>query len=143
MGGPGGPTDAIYGVGRPSVKQSERGRVAVGTSPSYMRSRTGGPHDAMLALFNFIYWLLQLYVYVLIANAVLSWLLAFNVVNGRSPVVAAIGQFLYAVTEPVLAPIRRFLPNFGTIDVSPVVAILIVFFIQSVILPNLYGAFAG
>ncbi len=94
----------------------------------------------MLQLFTFISWLLQLYVYVLIANAVLSWLLAFNVVNPRSPVVGAIAQFLYAITEPILGPIRRMLPNFGTIDISPIVAILIIFFIQSVIIPNLYNA---
>ncbi len=94
----------------------------------------------MLQLFTFISWLLQLYVYVLIANAVLSWLLAFNVVNPRSPVVAAIAQFLYAITEPILGPIRRMLPNFGTVDISPIVAILIIFFIQSVIIPNLYNA---
>lgn len=95
----------------------------------------------MFELFTFISWLLQLYVYVLIANAVFSWLLAFNVVNPRSTAVSTIGQFLYAVTEPVLAPIRRIMPNFGTVDISPVVAILIIFFIQSVLLPNLYRAF--
>jgi YggT family protein len=96
----------------------------------------------MLELFQFISYVLQLYVYVLIAGAVLSWLVAFNVVNLRNPVVAAIAQFLYAVTEPVLRPIRRVLPNMGGLDISPVVVILIIIFIQSVILPNLYRAFA-
>ena len=96
----------------------------------------------MLELFQFISYVLQLYVYVLIAAAVLSWLVAFNVVNPRNPIVAAIGQFLYAITEPVLRPIRRLLPNMGGIDISPIIVILIIFFIQSVLLPNLYRAFA-
>lgn len=96
----------------------------------------------MFELFQFIAYILQLYVYVLIAGAVLSWLIAFNVVNLRNPVVAAIGQFLYAITEPVLRPIRRFLPNMGGLDISPVIVILIIFFIQSVILPNLYRVLA-
>jgi YggT family protein len=96
----------------------------------------------MFELFQFIAYVLQLYVYVLIAAAVLSWLVAFNVVNPRSPVVSSIGRFLYVITEPVLRPIRRLLPNMGGIDVSPIIIILIIFFIQSVILPNLYRAFA-
>jgi YggT family protein len=96
----------------------------------------------MFELFQFISYVLQLYVYVLIAAAVLSWLVAFNVVNPRTPIVSAIGQFLYAITEPVLRPIRRMLPNMGGIDISPIIVILVIFFIQSVILPNLYRAFA-
>jgi YggT family protein len=96
----------------------------------------------MFELIQFIAYILQLYVYVLIAAAVLSWLVAFNVVNQRNPIVSAIGQFLYVITEPVLRPIRRLLPNMGGIDVSPIIVILVIFFIQSVILPNLYRAFA-
>jgi YggT family protein len=95
----------------------------------------------MLELLGFISYLLRLYVYVLIASAVLSWLIAFNVVNTRSPVVAGIGRLLYQLTEPLLRPIRNILPNMGTIDVSPIVLILIIIFIQSVILPNLARAF--
>jgi YggT family protein len=104
-------------------------------------SATNG-RRAMFELFQFISYVLQLYVYVLIAAAVLSWLVAFNVVNLRNPIVSAIGQFFYAVTEPVLRPIRRLLPNMGGIDISPIIVILIIFFIQSVILPNLYRALA-
>jgi YggT family protein len=95
----------------------------------------------MIELLGFISYLLQLYVYVLIASAVFSWLVAFNVVNARSPVVAGIGTFLYQVTEPLLRPIRNILPNMGSIDISPIVLILIIFFIQSVILPNIARAF--
>ena len=94
----------------------------------------------MLELLNFINLLLNLYIYVLIAAAVLSWLIAFNVVNTGHGVVAMIAEFLYRITEPVLAPVRRMLPNLGGIDISPVIVILIIVFIQSVILPNIARA---
>jgi YggT family protein len=96
----------------------------------------------MQELLTFISYLLQLYVYILIASAVLSWLIAFNVVNSRSPIVAAIGEFLYRITEPVLRPIRNLLPNLGGIDISPIIVILIIFFIQVVVIPNLARALA-
>ena len=94
----------------------------------------------MLELLNFISLLLTLYIYILIAAAVLSWLIAFNVVNTRHGAVAMIAEFLYRITEPVLAPIRRMMPNLGAIDISPVIVILIIWFIQLVILPNLARA---
>ena len=95
----------------------------------------------MLELLSFISYLLQLYVYVLIASAVLSWLIAFNVVNMQNQFVASLVRLLWAITEPVLRPIRNFLPNLGGIDVSPIIVILIIFFIQSVILPNIARLF--
>jgi YggT family protein len=95
----------------------------------------------MIELLSFISYVLTLYIYILIAAAVLSWLIAFNVVNTRSPVVAAIGEFLYRITEPVLRPIRNMLPNLGGIDISPIIVILIIIFIQSVIIPNIAKAF--
>jgi len=95
----------------------------------------------MLELLGFISYVLRLYIYVLIAAAVLSWLIAFNVVNMRNQFVAGLVQLLYAITEPVLRPIRNILPNLGGIDISPVVVILIIIFIQSVILPNIARAF--
>ena len=88
----------------------------------------------MIEFLGFISYLLTLYVYVLIASAVLSWLI---VVNARNPIVHSIGEFLYRVTEPVLRPIRNLLPNLGGIDVSPVILILIILFIQSVVIPVL------
>jgi YggT family protein len=94
----------------------------------------------MIELLTFISYLLQLYVYVIIAAAVLSWLIAFNVVNTRNPVVSGIGEFLYRITEPVLRPIRNMLPNLGGIDISPIIVILIIIFIQSVIIPNIAKA---
>ena len=95
----------------------------------------------MLELLAFISYLLTIYIYVLIAMAVLSWLIAFNVANPRSPVVHAAGEFLYRVTEPLLRPIRNLLPNLGGIDVSPVILILLILFIQAVILPNIAKLF--
>ncbi len=94
----------------------------------------------MLQLLDFIDYILYLYVVVLIAAAVLSWLVAFNVLNARHPVVAMVGEFLYRITEPVLQPIRNMMPNFGSIDISPVVAILVIYFIQFVIIGNLRAA---
>jgi YggT family protein len=91
-------------------------------------------------LLSFISYLLTLYVYVLIAAAIMSWLIAFNVVNVRSNVVAMVMQFLYAVTEPVLRPVRNLLPNLGGIDISPVIVILVIIFLQNVLIPNLQRA---
>ena len=77
--------------------------------------------------------IITLYIWILIASAILSWLVAFNVVNSRNPVVANIGEFLYRVTEPALRPIRALLPNLGGIDISPVILILLLLFLQRII----------
>jgi YggT family protein len=96
----------------------------------------------MRALFLVIDLALQLYIWILIAAAVFSWLVAFNVVNVRNPVVGMIGDFLYRITEPALRPIRNVMPDLGGIDISPVILILIIIFIRYVIalyiLPNVY-----
>jgi YggT family protein len=89
----------------------------------------------LLRILGFINYLLTLYIYVLVAWAVLSWLVAFNVVNTRHPVVRAIADFLYRITDPLLRPIRRWMPNFGGIDISPIILWLIILFIQWVIIP--------
>ena len=94
----------------------------------------------MLELLQFISYVLTLYLYVVIAMAILSWLIAFNVVNTRNQVVHMIAELLYRLTEPVLRPIRNMLPNLGGIDISPVILFLIIIFIQSVILPNIAKA---
>ena len=78
--------------------------------------------------------LITIYIWLLIGQAVLSWLLAFGVVNRHNRAVAVIGDFLYRVTEPALRPIRAFLPNFGGIDISPVVLILLLMFLERIIL---------
>jgi YggT family protein len=81
---------------------------------------------------------LNLYVWLLIASAVLSWLIAFNVVNTRNQFVSTVWDFLYRITEPALRPIRNMLPNLGGIDISPIILLLIIFFIQSVITRYIY-----
>jgi YggT family protein len=90
----------------------------------------------MLELLNFISTLITLYIYVIIAGAVMSWLIAFNVVNPYNPFVRSVWQALNAFTEPLLRPIRRFMPDMGGVDISPVVLILSCVFVQSVVLPN-------
>lgn len=76
---------------------------------------------------------IELYVWALIISVVLSWLVAFNVVNTRNRFVWTVGDFLDRITEPALRPIRRVLPNLGGIDLSPLVLILILYFIQGVL----------
>ena len=90
-------------------------------------------------IFRIIDIALQMYVYVVIAAAILSWLVTFNVVNTRNQVVYQIGNALYRLTEPALRPIRRILPNLGGIDLSPVVLLLLIYFLQMV-LRNIYIA---
>ena len=95
----------------------------------------------MIELLQFISYLLTIYVYVVIAMAILSWLISFNVVNTRNPIVHMIAELLYRLTEPALRPIRSLLPNMGGIDISPIILFLIILFIQSVILPNIAKLF--
>jgi YggT family protein len=92
----------------------------------------------MRAILDVVLIVLQLYIWLLIAAAVLSWLIAFNVVNMRNPVVAAIADFLYSITEPLLRPIRRRLPDLGGLDISPVVLILIIILIERIIVYYIY-----
>ena len=87
----------------------------------------------MYALRELLATIIWIYIVLLIAQAILSWLVAFNVVNTRNPVVNAVGRFLYQITEPVLRPIRSILPSLGGIDVSPVVLILLLAFIRNLI----------
>lgn len=100
--------------------------------------------SSMIPLLQFIDYLISLYVYIIIASVILSWLVAFGVVNLYNPFVRSLSQALMAVTEPVLGRIRAFLPDLGAIDISPVVLLLICFFIQSVVIHGwLIPLFAG
>jgi YggT family protein len=92
----------------------------------------------MRAILDIILLVLQIYIWLLIAAAVLSWLVAFNVVNTRNQVVAMLGEFLYRITEPLLRPIRAILPNLGGIDVSPVILILLILLLENVIVRYIY-----
>ncbi|MEM6414432.1 MAG: YggT family protein [Pseudomonadota bacterium] len=68
--------------------------------------------------------LIQLYTFVIIVGVIMSWLISFNVINGRNQFVDAIYRTYYALTEPVLGPIRRALPDLGGIDISPVILLI-------------------
>ena len=92
----------------------------------------------MRAVLDVILIALQLYIYLLIAAAVLSWLIAFNVVNTRNQFVAMVSDFLYRITEPALRPLRRIMPNLGGIDISPVILILLIILIENVIIRYVY-----
>jgi YggT family protein len=94
----------------------------------------------MRAVLDIVLMVLDLYVWLLIASAILSWLIAFNVVNTRNQFVAAVSEFLYRITEPLLSPIRSFMPNLGGIDISPIILILIIMFLQRVIIYYVYPA---
>jgi YggT family protein len=86
--------------------------------------------NALLWLINTV---IQIYIWLLIAQAVLSWLLAFGVVNRYNRVVAMVWDTLGRLTEPLLRPIRSFLPNLGGLDISPVILILLLVFLQRLI----------
>jgi YggT family protein len=91
----------------------------------------------MYAILSLISMVISIYIWLLIAMAVLSWLVAFNVVNTNNRFVYTVGDFLYRITEPALRPIRRIVPNLGGIDVSPVILILLLIFIQNLLLHDL------
>jgi len=77
--------------------------------------------------------IIYLYVWVLIINAMLSWLVAFNILNTQNRFVYSVLEFTYKLTDPPLNYIRRFLPNLGSIDISPVVLILLIYFINDLL----------
>jgi YggT family protein len=87
----------------------------------------------MVAILWLIDTILWLYFLVLVAQAILSWLLAFGVINRYNRAVSVIGDFLYRITEPLLRPIRGMLPNFSGLDISPVVFCLIIYFLRILI----------
>jgi YggT family protein len=87
----------------------------------------------MYAVLNLISTVINIYIFLLIASAIMSWLVAFNVIDFRNQFVRQIGQFLYNITEPPLRPIRRIIPNLGGIDISPMVLILILIFVQDLL----------
>ena len=91
----------------------------------------------MHAVLHLILLVIRIYIWILIAQAILSWLLAFGVINRYNRAVSGIGDFLYRVTEPALRPIRAFLPNFGGIDISPIVLILILYFLSDLIVEDI------
>jgi YggT family protein len=88
----------------------------------------------MVPLISFVALIIDLFIWVVIASAILSWLIAFNVVNTSNRFVYTVADMLYRVTEPALRPIRSIIPNLGGIDISPVILILFLLFIRDVVL---------
>ena len=84
-------------------------------------------------LFNVIQVALLLYLWAIIGSAILSWLVHFGVVNTRNQFISMVGEFLWRITEPALRPIRRFMPNLGGIDISPIILILAIYFASDVL----------
>lgn len=97
----------------------------------------------MTALFNVILLALELYTYVIIASAIFSWLYAFNIVNSSNQIINSIGRVLYNLTEPALRPIRRFMPDLGGIDISPVILLLGIIFLRQIIVINILPMVRG
>lgn len=87
----------------------------------------------MIALLNLIDTLITLYIWVIIIGVVLSWLIAFNVINTHNRFVYTVVDTINRLTEPALRPIRNVLPNLGGLDISPVILLLLLFFIQNLI----------
>ena len=84
----------------------------------------------MIAIFYLVLQVLKLYSYVVIANVVVSWLVAFNVLNTSNRFVYSVLDLTYRLTEPFLNKIRRFLPNLGALDISPVILLLLIWFLE-------------
>ena len=84
----------------------------------------------MIAIFYLTLQILKLYSYIVIANVLISWLIAFNILNTQNRFVYSILELTYRLTDPILNKIRRFLPNLGTLDISPIILLLLIWFIE-------------
>ena len=84
----------------------------------------------MIAIFYLVLQILKIYTYIVIANVVISWLIAFNVLNTSNRFVYSILELTYRLTDPILNRIRRFLPNLGAFDISPIILLLLIWFIE-------------
>lgn len=93
----------------------------------------------MFAVASLIDFVITIFIWILIANAVMSWLVAFNVIDPNNSIVRQIGYFLWRITEPVLAPVRKILPSLGGIDLSPIVVIIALYFIRNRVLVDILG----
>ena len=96
----------------------------------------------MKSIFILLDNVIGIYIWIIIINAILSWLVAFNVLNTQNRFVFSVLDITYKLTDPALNKIRRFIPNFGSIDVSPIILILLLFFLRNLIFeifaPNLF-----
>jgi YggT family protein len=88
----------------------------------------------MIPLLQFLIYVLHLYSYVVIAAVVLSWLIGFNIINPYNDFVRTLWKAIQAMTEPLLRPIRRLMPDLGGLDISPIILLLAIYFVQSVVI---------
>lgn len=94
----------------------------------------------MIAVLNLIMRILDIYYYIIIAVAIISWLIAFNVINLHNDLVRSIWTTLNKLTEPVLSRVRRYIPSFSGVDISPIIVILAIWFIKDLILTSIFPA---
>ena len=97
----------------------------------------------MILILNILDILIDIAWWVIIIQAIMSWLIAFNVINTYNDIVRSIWQALETITEPVYRPIRRIMPNFGALDLTPLVVIIILLIIDRAVIPALYRAAMG
>lgn len=97
----------------------------------------------LIAILQTLYYALSIYWWIVVLAAVFSWLYAFNVINSRNQFVSSIGNALYQLTEPVFARIRRFLPDLGGVDISPIIVLLVIFFAQQLLVQMMVSTAVG
>tara|TARA_B110001450_G_scaffold37885_1_gene33669 strand:+ start:40 stop:333 length:294 start_codon:yes stop_codon:yes gene_type:complete len=85
----------------------------------------------MKAIYLLVYELLNIYKYIVVVNVIISWLVAFNVLNTQNRFVYSVLELSYKLTEPMLTKIRRFLPNLGSLDISPIILLVLIWFLQT------------
>jgi YggT family protein len=91
----------------------------------------------LISIVQILYILLSIIWWIIVIQAVMSWLIAFNVINTHNDFVRSVWQALDKITEPLYRPIRKILPDFGALDLSPLVVLLVLYILQTVVLPNL------
>jgi YggT family protein len=97
----------------------------------------------LLALLQIIQLLLDLVWWIIVIQAVLSWLIAFNVINTHNDFVRTVWNALGRMTEPLYRPIRRVLPDFGALDLSPLVVLLVIFILSNIVIPNIAASYVA
>jgi YggT family protein len=95
----------------------------------------------MIALFQILYVLLNVVWWIIVIQAILSWLIAFNVINTYNDFVRSVWQALEKMTEPLYRPIRKIMPDFGALDLSPMVVLLLLYIVMNIVLPNMMANF--
>lgn len=95
----------------------------------------------MIAILQIVQLLLNIVWWIIVIQAILSWLIAFNVINTHSDVVRTVWNALQRVTEPMYRPIRRILPDFGALDLSPLVVLLVIYILSNIVIPNIAASY--